>query len=50
MPGAGTRLTSRSASRSSAVGSQSPAEDLEALREVNRVPAPGMTHASYSLR
>lgn len=25
-------------------------EDLEALREVNRLPAPGMTHASYSLR
>jgi len=25
-------------------------EDLEALREVNRQPAPGMTHASYSLR
>ena len=25
-------------------------EDLEALREVNRLPVPGMTHASYSLR
>jgi aryl-alcohol dehydrogenase-like predicted oxidoreductase len=26
------------------------AEDLETLRDVNRVPAPGMTHTSYSLR
>lgn len=25
-------------------------EDLEALREVNRQPAPGMTHTSYALR
>ena len=25
-------------------------DDLEALREVNRLPAPGMTHTSYSLR
>ena len=25
-------------------------DDLEALREINRVPAPGMTHTSYSLR
>lgn len=25
-------------------------EDLDALREVNRLPAPGMTHTSYALR
>ena len=29
---------------------QPTSEDLETLRDVNRVPAPGMTHTSYSLR